>query len=242
MNYRTNFKSIGYLTNERIEPPQGWPLPEPPPVPELPGSMKFALLYMRRNADELTGKVVEAMREMGAEWSVSDLHQLRALGFMTQPPGMHHVLTDAGEREANKIARDLARKYPVHHITIREAVRGSNMGPWAACSCGHWNAHASRTNRSRLDHRAACHLAEVRNGTWKPFRTSDEVMAEVDALLKSQGANTEKTSAPGDGAVAPTPTAPVNDPDAFDDPDCSIYSDESGDDRNVIDMVEDEAA
>jgi hypothetical protein len=183
MNSRTDFSTIGYLPNERIPPPGGWPQAVTTAAPDLPSSMKFALLYMRRNADELTGKVCEAMRAMGAEWSVSDLHQLVALGLMEKPPGSHHVLNDAGERMSMKIARELARKYPVHHVSIREAVPGSNMGAWAACSCGHWNASASRVNRSRLDHRAACHLTEVANGTWKPLRSMDEVIAECDAKI-----------------------------------------------------------
>lgn len=242
MNYRTNFNGIGYLANERLAPLEGWPQPEPVAVPELPGSMKFALLYMRRNVDELTGKVVDAMRAMGAEWSLSDLNNLVQLGLMARPPSMHHVLTDAGEREAMKIAIDLAKKYPVHVVNYREGVRNTNMGPWAYCSCGDWSHGRTYRNRHLLRDDAAKHLDKVASGKWKPQKrlTAEELMAAVDAALDSHGANMENILAP-DGAVGPLLTAPVYDPDAFDDPDCSIYSDESGDDGNVIDMVEDEA-
>lgn len=186
--------------------------PAPKPPAELPPSMKFALIYMRRNGNELCGKVASVMRAMGAEWNVLDLDQLRALGFLDRPHGSHHVLTDTGRREADRLAKEIARDYPVHHITFSFKLPKSNTGSFASCACGDWRLTVTRKrgDDDRLLRSAAAHMESVKNGTWK--RHTPAVTVELHFkrhLVSGAGISSTGVAAPGNGAIGDAYQAPV---------------------------------
>lgn len=142
--------------------------PEPKAPGELPVSMKFALIYFRRNASELCMAVAKVMMAMGVEWTGSDLDQLRAMGLMERPQVGHHTLTNWGKSDAERLAREIARDYPVHVVTINDAGARSNMGAFGACACGDWYLQVGRkrSDNERLRRSAAKHIEAGANGAW----------------------------------------------------------------------------
>lgn len=157
------------------------PEPEVYQAPNLPPSQKFALMYLRKAGDNLAAKIVATMKAMGIGFALADFDQLRAFGFVTRPPGQHHILTPEGFREAERIANDLAEQYEIHVPKYVDPSSYGNMGAFGSCSCGHWRLTVGRrrAERDRLRRAYAKHLEDVNKGTWKRGKPQAAFLDEV---------------------------------------------------------------
>lgn len=174
---------------------------------DLPPSMAFALLYLRRNVSPVTANVVEAMQRRGIRFTVADFDQLRMLGLVDRPPGSHHVPTDAGMREIAHLTVTLGERYMVHHVTVHRALPRSNMGAFASCACRGWSYTVGRSaaDLARLERSAATHMAAVEAGTWRKTRPLDEIAGPIlDRII----ADASRRTLPAGDAADPDAAGP----------------------------------
>jgi hypothetical protein len=131
----------------------------------LPVGQQLAMLFLLR--DSLAKKVTPLLqRESGlskpasSDWAllIQELYIKR---------GQHWFLTQCGRLEAERIAKAIARRHGIHHVTEADNISGFPLH--ASCTCG-WTSEAQRTwnGQKRLDNAISQHLTmveadEVRN-------------------------------------------------------------------------------
>lgn len=162
------------------------PHPEPPrPLYVLPAELPLGqqmVLLILRPRDELARKVLESLRAMAvpepskADWSalfasrhIDRLPKDTVLtgGDASRNKGPITLTPIAGLQAAVAVAKHLAAKLGIHHVTKHPPV--GTHGFSAACTCG-WSTYgaASGSGQSSVGNYAALHLKQATDGTLPP--------------------------------------------------------------------------
>lgn len=152
---------------------------------DLPRGQMIALLRVRvRTAgkDSLVAKALNFLCAGSDTPTTFDLTALRDAHYLrwNYQGGFDQILPP-GSSAADAIARRIARDHLIHHVTFSFKQPRSNMGSFAACSCGEWRQTVGRKrgDDDRLRRYAADHLDLVKRGAWKRPRPIEEFINEV---------------------------------------------------------------
>lgn len=143
------------------------------------GAIIHLLRARKGGMDSLFGKVLTCLEAVGSdEPNGSDITWLRQRGYIKWQSG-YDTLLPLGLHKVERIAKDMARTYGLHHITHKAAGRRQSCGPTVSCTCG-WNTIASKSNPASLARHAADHMALVNSGSYRAPRPVHEFLNQYD--------------------------------------------------------------